>query len=81
MSRQESWRDVAFALAARLSWAACDEHPASHPLLGCPFCLDRSAYARFVRKNGEDPWREAPSESIPIHELANNPTARFGAQG
>lgn len=70
MSR-ESWKRIAIALGdAMQNHSFCFEHDEEHPEPDCPFCGDRTVYARyraFAEKNGgrfPDPLEGAESVSL-----------------
>lgn len=57
-------------LAERMSnHAECDDHPEAHPGPGCPFCLDRAAYAAWLAAGGRDYRRRDGGPSISLPEL------------
>lgn len=66
----DTWRDVARELGERMEHHAfCDDHEPSEAVPdSCPFCADRAAYRRYLRKAG---LREVQQEgeSVGVWEL------------
>lgn len=74
MSREPTWREVAFILADRLELVDhCDNGHRSIDeglAVDCPCCRDRDAMRVFYRKSGTKPF-VVEGESVPLHEIRN----------
>lgn len=71
MSKPDSWKDVAIALASRLEHSRDADHSPPDP--DCPHCKDAQVFQRFERRLARDGgriprWGEG-ARSIPLHEL------------
>ena len=71
---RETWKSIALALGkAMVNHQYCEDHSASRPEPGCPFCDDRATYLRFrafAEKNGcQFPDPLAGAQSVSIYDL------------
>lgn len=61
---------AAYLLASRMAHhAECDTHPASQPDQGCPYCMDRAAYAAWLAAGGQDYRPDYGGPGVTLGEL------------